>query len=80
VDIAGTDVSEESIAYTVFLSSVLLLLRTANVVRSLLILITLVMETILSSETSVQQKPNGSTSQKMAFFIFLVTGFIVARS
>jgi hypothetical protein len=43
------------------------LLITANVVPSSLILVTLMMEALYSSETSVSQEPHGITSQKTAF-------------
>jgi hypothetical protein len=51
----------------VFLRGLRRLLVTANV-HSSLILVTLMMETPLSSETSFLQEPHGVTSQKTAFF------------
>jgi hypothetical protein len=49
-----TDVSEESVAFfIVFLRKLLWFLVTANIFRALPILFTLIMETILSSETLV---------------------------
>jgi hypothetical protein len=56
------------VALDVFPSSVLQLLVTANV-PSPLILVALIMVAIFSSETSVVQKPRGSTAQKTVFFI-----------
>jgi hypothetical protein len=53
----------------VFLRSVHRLLVTANVVPSSLILVTLMMEALHSSEMSVLQEPHGATSQEMAFII-----------
>jgi hypothetical protein len=64
VALIRTDVSEES--------SVHLLLVIANVVPSSPILVTLMMEVLGSSETSVLtrlQEPHGVTSQKTTFFI-----------
>jgi hypothetical protein len=49
-------------------SSMCRLLVTANVPSSL-ILVTLMMEALSSSETSVLQEPHGVTSQKTPFFI-----------
>jgi hypothetical protein len=54
---------------SVFLRSVLQCLITANVVHSLVILFTLMMEAICSSEMSVLNEPHGVTNQKMAFFM-----------
>jgi hypothetical protein len=48
-----------------------LLLVTANA-RSSLILVTLMMEALRFSETSVLQEPQSVTFLKMAFFIFAV--------
>jgi hypothetical protein len=45
------------------------LLVTVNVVPSSPVLVTLMTEAILSSETPVFTEPHGVTSQKMAFFI-----------
>jgi hypothetical protein len=42
---------------------------TANVVPSSLILVTLLVESVLSSETLFLQEPHGVTSQKTEFFI-----------
>jgi hypothetical protein len=49
--------------------SVLRLLVSANVILRSPILVTLMMEAIRSSETSVFQEPQGVTSQRTAFFI-----------
>jgi hypothetical protein len=54
--------------YIVFIRSVLRLLVTANVPSSL-IHVTLMMEAIHSSETSVLKQPCGETTQETAFFI-----------
>jgi hypothetical protein len=67
VTLLRTDVSE----CIVFLRGVRRLLVTANVPSSP-ILVTLMMETLRSSETSFLQEPHGVTSQKTA--IFTVTG------
>jgi hypothetical protein len=53
----------------VFLLTVLRLLVIANVVPSSPILVTLMMEVLRSSETSVLQEPHCITSQKTTFFI-----------
>jgi hypothetical protein len=45
-----------------------MLLVTAKVVPSSLILVTLMMEALRSSKMSVLQEPHGVTSQKIAFF------------
>jgi hypothetical protein len=50
-------------------STLLTLLVTANVVSSLLILVTLMMEELRSSKTSIFQKPQGVTPLKTVFFI-----------
>jgi hypothetical protein len=55
---------------TVFLHGVRRLLVIANVAPSSQILVTLVMEALRSSETSVQ--PHGITSQNMAFCIVTI--------
>jgi hypothetical protein len=52
----------------VYLRSVLRLLVTANVVPSFLTLSTLMMEAILSFETSVHARATRDTAQKTAFF------------
>jgi hypothetical protein len=49
--------------------SVRRLLVTANIVPSSPILITLMMEALISSETSFLQEPHGVTFQKTPFFI-----------
>jgi hypothetical protein len=54
--------------YIVFLRSVRRLLVTAEVVASSSILVTLVMEALLSSETLVLTRATRLTSQKTAFF------------
>jgi hypothetical protein len=54
-------------SYLVFLRSVLRFLVTANAVTSSPILVTLMMEVIISSETSVLTR--AATSQKTTFFI-----------
>jgi hypothetical protein len=53
----------------VFLCSLLKLLVAVNVVPSLLILFSLMMETITSSEMSAHTKPHGVTFENRAFFI-----------
>jgi hypothetical protein len=53
----------------VYHRSVLWLLVTANVVPSLPILVTLMIETICSSETRFLQEPHGAASQKRKFFL-----------
>jgi hypothetical protein len=53
----------------VFLRSVRQLLVTVNVVPISSIPVTLMIEVLRSSETSVLQQPHGVTSQKTAFFI-----------
>jgi hypothetical protein len=53
----------------VFDRRVLLMLVTANVLFSLPILDTLIMDEIRSSETPVLQGPDGAISQKTAFLI-----------
>jgi hypothetical protein len=53
VAVVGTDVSEERIAYIVFLRSVFRLLFTANVVPISTNLVPLMMEAVSSSEMSV---------------------------
>jgi hypothetical protein len=55
-------------AHIVFLRSVRLLLVTTNVVPSSPILVTLMMETLRSSETRFLQVTHGVTSQKTPFF------------
>jgi hypothetical protein len=55
--------------HIVFLCGVLRLLVTANVVPSLLTVVTLMMEVIHSSESLVLTRAYGLTSQNMAFFI-----------
>jgi hypothetical protein len=77
-----TDVSEElsassiirltgivEICHYVFLRSVHRLLATANVSPTSPILVTLIMEELSSSETSVFTAPSGVISQKTPFFI-----------
>jgi hypothetical protein len=54
---------------TVYPRRVLRLLVTANVVPSSTIFVTLMMEVIHSSETSVLRRPRRATSHKTAFFI-----------
>jgi hypothetical protein len=56
VALVRTDISEERIASTAYLRSMLLLLVTANVARSSPILPTLVIEALRSSETSVLKR------------------------
>jgi hypothetical protein len=51
----------------VLIRTVLRLLVTANVVRSSPILVTLMMEAILSFEDRSLQEPHGVTSQKTAY-------------
>jgi hypothetical protein len=51
-----------------FTCSVRQLLVNANVVSSSSIFVTLMMEAMVSSETSVSQEPHGVTFQKTAFF------------
>jgi hypothetical protein len=65
-----TDVSEELSAsiITVFFRSVHRLLVTANVVPSSPILVTLMMEAISSSETSVLSRTTRCNIQKTTFF------------
>jgi hypothetical protein len=80
VTIVRTDVSEENIASIFRIESVsqlgtllaiiIWLIVTANFVSDLLILSTLMMGAILSSETLVLKGPQGDTSQKRAFFIY----------
>jgi hypothetical protein len=53
----------------VFLRRVRRLLVTANVVPSSLILVTLMMKALSSSEHRFLQEPHGVTSQKPPFFI-----------
>jgi hypothetical protein len=53
VNLVKTEVSEERIVSILFLLSLLRLLVTANVVRNSTILVTLIMEALLSSETSI---------------------------
>jgi hypothetical protein len=53
----------------VFLRSVLRLLLTANVVPSLLILVTQMMEAIIPPKHRFSQEPYGVTSQKTTFFM-----------
>jgi hypothetical protein len=53
----------------VFLHSMCLVMD--NVVPSSLILVTLMMEALSSSETSVLQESHGVTSQKTPLFLFL---------
>jgi hypothetical protein len=55
----------------VFLRSMRRLLVTVSVVPSSPILVTLIKETLSSSETSVLQQPHGVTSQKTPFYILL---------
>jgi hypothetical protein len=55
----------------VFLCSMCQLLVMANVPSSL-ILITLVMEALGSSKTSILKRPHGVTSQRTAFFIVIL--------
>jgi hypothetical protein len=52
-----------------FLLSVLQLLVTVSIVPSSLSLITLMIEELRSSETSVRRRSHGVTSKKTAFFI-----------
>jgi hypothetical protein len=54
--------------HVVFLCSVRRLIVTGNVVHSLPILVTLMMEALRSSETSSLQEPHGVISQETAFF------------
>jgi hypothetical protein len=65
-----TDVSEERSASIAFHRSVLRLLVTANVVPSSLILVTLIMVALRSSESRFFQEPSGVTCQKTAVFTF----------
>jgi hypothetical protein len=58
-----TSVLEET-----FLRSMHQLLVSANVVPSMLIIVTLMMEALCSSETWFLQEPRGVTSQKTEFF------------
>jgi hypothetical protein len=73
VALIRTDISQELSKVTklqsdfVFLCSVHRLLVKANIPSSP-ILVTLMMETLSSSETSFLQEPHGVTSQKTAFF------------
>jgi hypothetical protein len=50
---------------------------TAKVVPSLPILVTLMMEALCSSEKSVLKGPHGITSQKTAFFMYLLMLLII---
>jgi hypothetical protein len=69
VGLVRTDVSEElSAHYIIRVKRVRRLLVTANVPSSP-ILVTLMMEALSSSETSVLTRATGITSQKTAFFI-----------
>jgi hypothetical protein len=81
VAVARTDVLEERIAYIirvtriggrVFLRRMLRLLVTANVVPRSPFLVTLMMEAIHSSETSVLTRATRRHSQKRAFFLNLL--------
>jgi hypothetical protein len=72
VDLVGSDVSEEyiaSIIRVIRISELGTLEVSANVVSSSPIPVTLRMEAIISSETSVLKQPYSITSQKTAFFI-----------
>jgi hypothetical protein len=77
VDLVRTDVSEERIASIIRvkkvaeLRSLLQLLVTANVVSGSLILFTMMMEAILSFETSVHTQSRGFTSQNTTFLTVL---------
>jgi hypothetical protein len=51
-----------------FISSVLWLLVTANIVLSSPMLVTQIIEAVSSSETSVLQEPHGETSQNTSLF------------
>jgi hypothetical protein len=71
-----TDVSEERISSIIRVTrrvtearDLLRLLVTANVIPTSPILVTLMMETIRCSETSVLKDPQGVTSHKTTFFI-----------
>jgi hypothetical protein len=81
VHLLRTDVPEECIASIItvarigklgttlaFIHSTLKLLVTANVVSSLPILVTLMMEVIRSSETSILRSATRHNTQKTAFF------------
>jgi hypothetical protein len=73
VALERTDVSEERIASIIRVTRIgklgITLAVASHVVPSASILVTLMMVTIHSSETSVLQEPYGATSQKTAFFI-----------
>jgi hypothetical protein len=73
-----TDVSEELTALIIRVermnelgTTIALFLVNANVVSSLLILLTLMMEAIKSSETSFFQELHGVTSQKTAVILLV---------
>jgi hypothetical protein len=57
-----------SIVYIVFLCSMLQLLVSANIAPSSLILVTLIIEVIVSPKRQFLQEPHSVTSQKMAVF------------
>jgi hypothetical protein len=64
-----TRIGELGPTLTAFLRSVRRLLLVANVVPSSPILVTLMVEALGSSETSILTKPHGVTSQKTTLFI-----------